>query len=467
MSCLLPVWESAAITADVAAATTDRAGLAARQQRRLARLLRAAVQGSALYRQLYAPWLQAGQAPGSLPLQELPVVHKRQLMARFADWVTDPALALPALRRFTSDPARIAEPWLGRYTVWESSGSSGEPALFVQDAQAMAVYDALEALRRPQRRPWMARCMDPLGLAERLVFLGATSGHFASTVSLERLRHLHPTLAASVHSLSFLQPADTLVRQLHALDPTVVATYPTAAVLLAEEQAAGRLAVSPREVWTGGETLTPGMRRFIEANLRCQVANSYGSSEFLALAGECAQGRLHVNADWVLLEPVDGAGQPVPLGHPSSSVLLTHLANTVQPLIRYDLGDRVTLHAAATCGCGSALPVIEVQGREDDCLILPARHGGHPVRLLSLALSTVLEDDAGLFDFQLLQASPQELRLSTGASGPAARASLQRARQVLRAFIDGQGGLPPHLSCRSGTPGRRGRSGKIPRIVRL
>ena len=30
---------------------------------------------------------------------------------------------------------------------------------------------------------------------------------------------------------------------------------------LAEEQAAGRLKIRPREVWTGGETLTPAMRR--------------------------------------------------------------------------------------------------------------------------------------------------------------------------------------------------------------
>eukprot|EP01036_Dinobryon_divergens_P005953 gene5953-7891_t len=209
------------------------------------------------------------------------------------------------------------------------------------------------------------------------------------------------------------------------------------------------------------------MRRFIEASFGCQVANSYGASEFLTLAGECAQGRLHLNADWVLLEPVDEAGQPVALGHASSSVLLTHLANHVQPLIRYDLGDRVTLHAAGTCACGSALPVIEVQGREDDCLIMPALHGGRSVRLLPLALSTVLEDDAGLFDFQLVQASPQELRLTTGAEGPSARANLQRARRVLMAFMNDQGVVPPHLRCRTGTPGRRGRSGKIPRIVRL
>lgn len=50
-----------------------------------------------------------------------------------------------------------------------------------------------------------------------------------------------------------------------------------------------------------------------------------------------------MNADWVLLEPVDERHRPTPPGVPSHTVLLTNLANRVQPLIRYDLGDSVTL----------------------------------------------------------------------------------------------------------------------------
>jgi len=52
--------------------------------------------------------------------------------------------------------------------------------------------------------------------------------------------------------------------------------------------------------------------------------------------------------------------------------LLTNLANHVQPLIRYDLGDRIMVHEAR-CGCGSFLPVIELQGRDDDTLWLGSR----------------------------------------------------------------------------------------------
>lgn len=451
-------WHSYAVAADVAVASVaSHAALVARQAQRLSELLAAAARGSALYARILR-----GRDPRSWRLDQLPVMHKRELMHRFDEWVVDPALRLDALRTFTADATRIGEPFLGRYTVWESSGSSGDPAIFVQDAPAMAVYDALEALRRPALRP-LQRLLDPWGLQDRTVFVGATGGHFASTVSIERLRRLNPLLATRLHGLSFLQPLPELVAQLNALAPTVLSSYPSAAVLLAEERLAGRLKIDLQEVWTGGETLLPAMRRFVARAFGCPVADSYGASEFLSLASECRAGGLHLNCDWAILESVDDRGRAVPAGQAGTTTLLTNLANRVQPLIRYDLGDHVTLKAAA-CACGSHLPCIEVQGRCDDTLRLAAR-GGRTVSVLPLALSTVLEDGAGLFDFQLVQQGPSDLLLCTGMRGPAAGAALRRARRTLSAFLAGQGAAPTSIHCRCNRPGRRGRSGKVRRIV--
>jgi phenylacetate-CoA ligase len=453
-------WLSGAISADVMLTTrTGADALAARQARRLTALLAAAARGSALYRPLLA-----GHDPAGVRLQDLPIQHKAELMRRFDDWVTDPALRLDALREFTADHSRIAEPFLGRYMVWESSGSTAEPGVFVQDAQAMAVYDALEALRRPMLRPWQP-LLDPWRLGERIVFIGATSGHFASTVSIERLRRLNPALANRMHGVSFLQPTRQWVAELQALAPTVLATYPSAAVLLAEERLAGRADIQLREVWTGGETLSPAMRGFVQQALSCPMANSYGASEFLSLASECPRGRLHLNSDWAILEPVDGQGRAVPAGTAGATTLLTNLANHVQPLIRYDLGDRVTLQVQA-CACGSALPVIEVQGRDDDILRL-GEPGMPLVQVLPLALSTVLEDDAGLFDFQIVQQGPSELLLRTGSHGDEASRTLGRARAALMAFLEQQGAVGVHIHCHSGQPARHGRSGKIQRVIAL
>ncbi len=460
-SAMLPpfdAWRSCAVAADVAAASlAGSAGLALRQRHRLGELLAAAARRSPLYRRVLR-----GRDPRAVELHDLPIMSKPELMGRFEDWVGDPDLRLDALRSFTADATLIGEPFLGRYTVWESSGSSGEPGVFVQDAAAMAVYDALEAVRRPLLRP-LQKVLDPWSLQEQHVFVGALGGHFASTVSIERLRRLNPMLAQRMHSVSFLQPVRDLVAQLNSIAPTVLATYPSAAGLLAEERLAGRLQIQPREVWTGGETLSPAMRRYVQEAFGSCVADSYGASEFLALASECRCGGLHLNCDWAILEPVDAHGRAAPRGEAGTTTLLTNLANHVQPLIRYDLGDRVTLHAE-TCACGSPLPRIDVQGRMDDTLRL-AGSGGRPIRVLPLALSTVLEDEAGLFDFQLVQLGPSELLLRSEMSGAAANATLRHARTRLSAFLAGQGVADVRIHCHSNEPGRRGRSGKVRRIV--
>ncbi len=434
-------------------------GIAQRQQTRLAALLESTLRGSRLYRALWPAGTTA-----RTPLQQLPPVARGQLMADFGGWVTDPELKLDDLRAFTADPTRIGQPWLGRYIVWESSGTSGQPGVFVQDVQAMAVYDALEALRRsPPPKPLLSSWFDPMGLNDRMAFIGAIGGHFASTVSVRRLCALNPWLARSTRSFSLLEPLPALVQALNAFAPTAIATYPTAAALLADEAARGALDIRPREIWTGGEYLAPGVRAHITRHLGGTVRNSYGASEFLAMGWECAHGQLHVNADWVILEPVDEKFQPVPAGQPSSSVLLTNLANHVQPLVRYDLGDKVSM-PAGRCECGSPLPVLQVQGRHDEPLVM-AGYKGQPVTLLPLALSTVLEDNAGVFDFYLLQIDACTLELHLPLEGKAGQQALARCSTELQTFATAMGLAPIKVHGKLGPVAPRGRSGKACRIV--
>ena len=153
----------------------------------------------------------------------------------------------------------------------------------------------------------------------------------------------------------------------------------------------------------------------------------------------------------------------MPAGSFGATTLLTNLANHVQPLIRYDLGDQVAVHAEP-CACGSPLPVIEVRGRSDDMLRIAARSGG-TLHVLPLALSTVIEEGAGLYDFQLVQEGPSELSLSTAEHGADATCSLQRARSVLAAFLYEQGAASLHIHCHSGRAPHIGRSGKRQRVI--
>ena len=142
-------WLSISVAADVGMASRASAeALVALQEGRLAALLESASRRSPMYRRLLK-----GHGTAELRLQDMPIMRKAELMRHFDEWCIDPAIRFDALRRFVAEPANIGTPFLARYIVWESSGSSGEPGVFVQDAAAMAVYDALEALRKPALRP--------------------------------------------------------------------------------------------------------------------------------------------------------------------------------------------------------------------------------------------------------------------------------------------------------------------------
>src|SRR5436190_24310157 len=89
--------------------------------------------------------------------------------------------------------------------------------------------------------------------------------------------------------------------------------------------------------------------------------------ECMALTTGCPQGQgMHVQMDWAILEVVDRQNQPVPPGRPGEKVLLTNLYNSVQPFLRYEISDVVTL-SPDPCPCGSPLPLIlRVEGRTDE-----------------------------------------------------------------------------------------------------
>ncbi|MFP5467067.1 MAG: phenylacetate--CoA ligase family protein [Gammaproteobacteria bacterium] len=459
MTTLFDAWQFGSATWEVASATMARPDvIAALQRQRLGALLASARERSPFYREHFK-----GMPSGPEALLDVGPVCRRELMERFEDWVCDPDLRLDPLRAFIAERKNIGEPYRGRYLVWESSGTSGSPGVFVQDARCMALYDALEAQRR-HTASLAQRMLDPLCLGERFAFVGVTDGHFASYVTVERLRRLQPWMAASVQSFSILQSLDSLLAQLEAFSPSLLSTYPSVAAMLAQEVDSHRLRLPAlREVWTGGETLGNAARRRIEQQLGASVRNSYGASEFLPMGWECREGRMHLNSDWVLLEPVDDRQRPVPAGEPSASVWLTHLGNTVQPLIRYDLGDHLMFTGEA-CPCGCALPVIDVQGRRDDTLRV-AGANGRSVALLPLALSTVLEETAGLFDFQVCQKDDRTLILRLPSTGEEGQQALARGRAALQAFAKLQGAVPVKVLGELGIDVPRGRSGKSCRIL--
>lgn len=448
-------WNSAALAAQVIwLRSLGAAAVHATGQARFDALTRHARVHSPFYRNA---WKHLPEGP--LRLADLPVVTRRTLMTAFDDWCTDRSVNRAAVDAFLAERAHIGERFLDRYIVWMSSGTSGEPGIFIQDSAALAAYDALVSAQLAG--PALARCDWQAVAAQggRAALITADADHFASIASWRRLAASKPWL--DMKSFAVTRPMPDILRELNAYQPAFVSSYPTVLSLLAQAQVAGRLAIRPAALWSGGEGLSLPATREIERAFGCPLQNEYGASECLSIAHGCSEGWLHINADWVLLEPVDRHFRATRPGELSHTVLLTNLANAVQPIIRYDLGDSVRA-SRGPCACGNPLPAIQVEGRSDDVLALRASDGTrHPI--VPLALTTVIEDAAQVHRFQIVQSAPDrlDLRLMDADRARAGAAALA----AMRAYLDLNALPNVDVVLDPGEPQLQRSSGKLRQVV--
>jgi phenylacetate-coenzyme A ligase PaaK-like adenylate-forming protein len=376
-----------------------REQLARYQQDRLDELVNDAVANSPYYRD------QIGPLTGPVDLSRLPTLEKATMMDHFDDLVTDRRLRrdelLAHVEGLTEDSLH-----LGRYRAVTTSGSSGRKGLFVFDRPEWAAYVSQ-----------FLRCNSMFGVRPRLPRLrfAALGGTSPSHVT----RRVAQTVDFGLHrmlSLPVTLPLAQLVQELNRFQPQYINSYPSVAVLLAEQQLTGALRISPEIISTSSELRTPQMTARIEEAFGVQPFNVYGTTEGLWATDCHHHAGLHLYEDMTIVENVDEHGHPVADGEPGARLLITNLINRTQPLIRLELSDSVTIDPEP-CTCGRTLRRIRtVEGRTDDVLQLPGADGTtvavHPLQF------AVVARDREVIEFQVLQEGPR-LRLLVVARGDA------------------------------------------------
>ena len=86
-------------------------------------------------------------------------------------------------------------------------------------------------------------------------------------------------------------------------------------------------------------------------------------------------------------------------------------------------------------------------------------------RFVKLLSTTVLEDEAGVFDFQLRQRDDHTLVLRLDQAGEPGELAMVRCRTALERFAKTQELAPIHIIGELDKPIPRGRSGKSNRVV--
>ena len=179
-------------------------------------------------------------------------------------------------------------------------------------------------------------------------FVGAIGGHFASTVSIERLRRLNPLLSVSI--CQRLVPAADRTRRGAA---RCVRAHRHRH--LSERRGPPGRRVSRRSAALRAAGDLDRRRDADAGNATLRAARRSAARSSTATALGIPLARLRVPPRRLCTSTATGPSSSrstlradaVPPGDAGATTLLTNLANHVQPLIRYDLGDRVTVHADA------------------------------------------------------------------------------------------------------------------------
>jgi phenylacetate-CoA ligase len=191
--------------------------------------------------------------------------------------------------------------------------------------------------------------------------------------------------------------APAYVAALRAYGSRWITGYGSAIAALARSAMdAGLPPVPLRAVIASGDTLLPEMRADIECFFQCKCYDHYGQSEGVAMAMECAAGRLHVLPAVGIVEIVRPDGSPCAPGE-IGEIAATGLLNDAMPLIRYRVGDCAAYAADDLCPCGNPQPILtQLEGRVDDYLL--TRDGRKIGRL-----STAIKRSPSIHSAQLVQ----------------------------------------------------------------
>lgn len=331
-----------------------------------------------------------------------------------------PFLTKPLIRE---NEEQLKSETAGRLARFNTGGSSGEPLIFFIGRERVS-HDVAAKWRAT--RWWGVDIGDP-----EIVVWGSP----IELTTQDHLRQLRDRLLRTRLLPAFEMSEDKLdgfVEAIVRTRPAMLFGYPSALSMIARHAEGRQRKMSDLGVkvaFVTSERLYDHQRDDIARVFACPVANGYGSRDAGFIAHQCPAGGMHLTAEDVIVEIVDDKGNVQAPGVPGE-IVVTHLATSDFPFIRYRTGDIAALGADA-CSCGRGLPLLtEIQGRSTDFVV--AANG---TVMHGLALIYILRDLPAVGAFKIIQESLGLTRVQVVANKGLGAADQQAIRHGLQARL--------------------------------
>lgn len=304
---------------------------------------------------------------------------------------------------------------------FNTGGSSGEPLIF---------FVGTERVSHDVAAKWRATRWWDVDIGDREIVVWGSPIELSAQ---DRLRHWRDRLMRTQLLPAFQMSEaklDEFILTITRTRPRMLFGYPSSISLLARHaekrgQSMSRLGI--KVAFVTSERLYEEQRNVISRIFGCPVANGYGGRDAGFIAHECPAGGMHLTAEDIIVEIVDRDGHVLAPGQ-VGEIVITHLATSDFPFIRYRTGDMGAL-STTLCACGRGLPILEeIQGRTTDFVVAAdgtVMHG--------LALIYPIRDLPGVAAFKVIQHSLNHTEVQIVANGdysPAVANSIQSGIQA-------------------------------------
>lgn len=358
--------------------------------------------------QRHSPYLKnkyRGIDPRFAVPTDVPVMTKAEMMANFDGIVTNRRIRRQVVERFVSHPNNVGKFFLGKYPVLHTSGSQGQPALLVQEPGAFRRLFSMQIARgHTLPKTWTTFFSNFLN-KKRLAVFQLRQGFYPSGAAFAYMPDAMRRFAKVIR-LRYTDPFHDTVCKLNEFQPHFISGYGHIMVNLAMAEMNGELRLRTNghlQLMTSiAEPVFDQTCERIRDVFGIHLASHYAMGECLSLSLGCPyHPGAHLNTDLAMLEVVDRHGDKVPDGQPGDKVRITNLMNYVQPILRYEVDDVVTM-SPERCPCGNPLPLIRrVAGRFNDHLWI--RLQGRTQQLPTFFFTTTFHGLLDLAEFQVIQ----------------------------------------------------------------
>ncbi|WP_122436694.1 F390 synthetase-related protein [Pseudomonas viridiflava] len=320
-----------------------------------------------------------------MPVNTWPTMDKTLMMTHFDEMNTAGLKRdelLDCARR--GEAERDFTPRIGRFSVGLSSGTSGQRGVFVVSPEEQQIWAG-----------GMLAKMLPDGLfaGERVaLFLRADSNLYHSVDNRWLSLAFYDLFASFVDQLPRLQ----------AQAPTIIVAPAQVLRALALAVNAGQVRLNVKKVISVAEVLDAQDRELLQRTFQ-DVGEVYQATEGF-LAATCSHGTLHLNEEFVHIEPQW-------IDEHRFTPLITDFTRSTQPIVRYRLDD-ILVRQSQPCPCGQhSMAIARIEGRRDDQLLLPDRHGQVQTVFADACSRAVANALPLTSDYRLIQQADNQLQL--------------------------------------------------------